>query len=354
MIKHQELAKNVIDPDVVEAACLAHDLGHPPFGHVAEKALDELSTGFGGFEGNAQSFRIIARLASRSSDYSGLDLTAATLAATLKYPWLRDDDLPKPKKWGAYESERQAFDFAASLLPSNGERSIEASIMDWADDITYSVHDAEDFYRANRLPLHLLAQADEHERDLFYDSVFRRRAADPEFDDAPLLKLKFREALLASFSIPDAYNGSSRHRAAIRTFSANLINRYINGARLLEKGGGDKVSFHIDAGLQLEVRMLKELTWTYVIEASSLAAQQHGQTQVVRKLYEFYSEAAISKQGMGIFPNFFKERIERNEDSNPERACIDLIASMTETQAVAMHQRLTGQSHGSGLDDILN
>lgn len=100
LLKQPEFAKHTVNPDVVEAACLAHDLGHPPFGHVAEEVLNELSYHFGGFEGNAQSFRIVARLASRSRDYTGLDLTRATLAATLKYPWYRGENVEKPKKWG--------------------------------------------------------------------------------------------------------------------------------------------------------------------------------------------------------------------------------------------------------------
>src|ERR1700722_18335562 len=81
-----------IDPDVVEAAGLAHDLGHPPFGHVIEYELNDLSKDFGGYEGNAQSFRILTRLAFHRYEYDGLNLTAATLAAVLKYPWFRNQN----------------------------------------------------------------------------------------------------------------------------------------------------------------------------------------------------------------------------------------------------------------------
>ena len=79
-----------VDPDTVEAACLAHDLGHPPFGHTAEERLNKLvGSTAGGFEGNAQSFRIVTKLAFKSTKHAGLDLTAGTLAAILKYPWLK-------------------------------------------------------------------------------------------------------------------------------------------------------------------------------------------------------------------------------------------------------------------------
>ncbi len=100
--KTQRESREFVDPDVVEAACLAHDLGHPPFGHTAERTLNDLAEEIGGFEGNAQSFRIVTKLASRSTNYPGLDLTAATLSAMLKYPWLRGGNSEKPKKWGAH------------------------------------------------------------------------------------------------------------------------------------------------------------------------------------------------------------------------------------------------------------
>src|SRR5215469_4649135 len=121
---------------VVEAACLAHDLGHPPFGHVAEEKLDELAgEEVGGFEGNAQSFRIVTRLSQHSTTHRGLDLTRATLAAILKYPWMRGENKEKLDKWGAYSSEKKDFDFAIALCPAPQTKTIEASLMDWADDI---------------------------------------------------------------------------------------------------------------------------------------------------------------------------------------------------------------------------
>ncbi len=141
-----------IDPDVCEAAALAHDLGHPPFGHVGEMTLDECVVGQGladGFEGNAQSFRIVTRLALRRPDFPGLNLTRATLAAILKYPWLRQErgsDQKRHAKYGAYSTEADVLAWARELAPSGSlQRGVEAEIMDWADDVTYAVHDIEDF-----------------------------------------------------------------------------------------------------------------------------------------------------------------------------------------------------------------
>jgi dGTPase len=351
--KHPNLTRALICPDVVEAACLAHDLGHPPFGHIAEHRLNELAKAYGGFEGNAQSFRIVSSLASRSRNYSGLDLTAATLAAILKYPWLKEGNSDRPKKWGAYVSESKSFNHATQLLPSANQPTVEAELMDWADDVTYSVHDLEDFYRAGRLPLHLLAHRDPRERESFFESVFERRKDDSEFSAKQDLKEAFTDILLGTFSVPGAYDGSSLHRAALRTFTGILIGRYINAATLVDRG--DRVSLLIDPDLRSEVRMLKELTWTYVIEAPSLAARQCGQKRVIEELFMTYTAMAQNSKDWLLFPAFYRERLE-DASGRPEeivRTCVDLIASMTESQAVAMHHRLTGQTHSSGLDDIL-
>src|SRR6266436_2167187 len=127
------LLSDGLDPDVVEAACYAHDLGHPPFGHIAEEELNALaSTDIDGFEGNAQSFRIIAKLAQHSPLHRGLDLTRATLAAVLKYPWRRGENSEKPNKWGGYSSEEKDFEFATQLRGKARERTLEAQLMDWA------------------------------------------------------------------------------------------------------------------------------------------------------------------------------------------------------------------------------
>ena len=145
-----------LHPEVVEAAALAHDLGHSPFGHVGEETLDRLVFDHGdsnGFEGNAQTFRILTKLAVRFSNVDGLDLCRATLAACLKYPWLRDiSKLSRTRKWGAYDVDAADFKFARAMHAEHSQKTIEAQLMDWADDIAYSVHDLEDFHRCGAIP----------------------------------------------------------------------------------------------------------------------------------------------------------------------------------------------------------
>ncbi len=167
-----------IDPDVVEAASLAHDLGHPPFGHIAEEVLDQELRARDvndGFEGNPQSFRIVTVLELRQAKRPGLNLTRATLNAILKYPWHREDGHEKKeRKWGAYRSEEGIFRWSRAMNPPDDEsQSLEATIMDWADDISYSVHDLEDFYRVGLIPLDRLA-SDSKEIDRFIKRAFER------------------------------------------------------------------------------------------------------------------------------------------------------------------------------------
>src|SRR5262249_54105318 len=271
-----------------------HDLGHPPFGHTAEQTLNELAKKIGGFEGNAQSFRIVTRLASRSLKYGGLDLTAATLSAILKYPWLRGGNPDKPKKGGAYRSEKAEFQFAAKLLPGPKTPTIEAAIMDWADDITYSVHDLEDFFRAARMPLHLLSKGDTREREWFFRNVFERRKNDKDFSCKDDLMEAFTGVFVPIFGIVEAYNGSAKHRSLLRNFTAKLIGRYVGATSMGMENSQPKLV--IDHNFRLEVMMLKELTWTYVIEAASLAAQQYGQARVITDLYNIYSTAAHNRK----------------------------------------------------------
>lgn len=354
LLKRSRDADSVLDPDVVEFACLAHDLGHPPFGHCAEEKLNDLAEGFGGFEGNAQSFRILTELAFRSEDYRGLDLTRASLAAVLKYPWLKGGNSQYPKKWGAYESERRDFDFALENGPGANIRTVEAELMDWADDVTYAVHDIEDFYRAGRVPLNLLAKVrDARERQQFFTDVFGRRRDKPDFvNNQDALKEAFTDVMLL-FPLEDAYKGERGHRAAVRSFTGNLIGRYINGISLEKTNGTWSVTR--DPNLEMEVTMFKELIWTYIIEAPSLATQQHGQRKIIEDLFEIYGTAAAKEKTWTLFPDYYRERLAGcgSDSDKTNRVCVDLIASLTENQVIAIHGRLTGNQLGSSLEDLI-
>jgi dGTPase len=329
-----------IDPETVEAACLAHDLGHPPFGHTAEESLNELvGSEAGGFEGNAQSFRVVSELAFKSTAHTGLDLTAATLAAILKYPWRKGENPEKPEKWGAYKSERADFKFARHLWPARRFRpSPEAALMDWADDVTYSVHDLEDFFRAGKIPVHLLARTSENlERQRFFDDVYRRRAKEEDFPRRAVLEETFKRILGKFWDIREPYSGTKDHRSRLRDFTSKLIHRYVNGVAL------EKNELVIDPEYLKEVAILKELTWTYVIEAPSLSLHREGQREVIKRLFEVYSGAAGSESDWSVFPLYYREELEKaNSPAKRKRLVVDLIAGMTEPQAIEEYRQTTG------------
>jgi dGTPase len=344
-----------LDPDVVEAACLAHDLGHPPFGHAAEEELDRLVRGVhgvpDGFEGNAQGFRILTRLAVRYRDRAGLNLTRATLCAVLKYPWLRGAAGDRARKWGAYASEEREFRFARELPPGLGTaRSLEAQLMDWADDVAYAVHDVEDFYRAGLIPLDKVASDPQERARLAAAELERNRKLAP-FGAAALARAF--DDLLGIAPIFGPYEGTGEDRALLRSFTSSLVDRYVKAATLATDAAGAPV-LAIDDEARLEVAMLQGLTWQYVIESRALITQRYGHKRLIEALFGTLCDAGSSRRDRRLFPAFYRELLgDSPSDALIVRTTADLIASMTESQAVAMHHRLTGISLGGALDPIL-
>jgi dGTPase len=341
-----------IDPDVVETAALAHDLGHPPFGHIAEEELDRLMMDQAhvaeGFDGNAQSFRIVNRLALRCDDHEGLNLTRASLQAILKYPWVRGSSGKQHHKWGVYSPENAQFEFARALAPIADEiKSAEAEIMDWSDDVTYAVHDVADFFRAGLIPLDRLAdESNTQERRKFYDEVFSRDHFEHPTSDLENAFEKLK--MFMPFTRP--YLGTNNDRSNLRAFSGGLISRYVRGGvELTGTCGRGMRRVRINPAVEKEVIMLKQLTWHYVILNPALATQQHGQRTVIRNLFEIFREAAVQKNRT-LFPFAFREMLEQ-VGSREEQARIvcDYIAGMTERQAFALHAKMTGTHPGSAL-----
>jgi dGTPase len=364
-----------IEPEVVEAAALAHDLGHPPFGHAAEDELNHLVASAGlreagtiivgrndapkhaeGYEGNAQSFRIVTTLAvRRPRTKHGLDLTSATLNAILKYPrlWAAGQ-----RKYGAYLADEPAFTFARESSGSAiAGQCIEAQIMDWADDIAYSVHDTEDFYRAGLIPLERLA-VNPKERDYFRNSALERWAAigkpftlDKEFLDT-------FGGFFDSVKLKEPYQGTRSQQEDLYEFTSATINIYVQATRLLPPPGDSGKGIHIDPTFRTQVELLKELTWCYVIHNPALAGHQHGQRRAIRTLFEVFNEAAEERR-WSIFPAMVREEAvelaRRGELTAIRRIRLvaDTIAGMTDQQALRLYQRVTGLSQGSVLDPIV-
>ncbi|MDQ1248114.1 MAG: dGTPase [Actinomycetota bacterium] len=363
-----------LDSSVVEAAALAHDLGHPPFGHAAEAVLQGRMNDLGfkdSFEGNAQSFRIVTRLSVARLEHPGIDLTRATKNAILKYPWLRDETDPKKsKKWGSYRSEWADFKHARQLMgpgePELGRagQSLEAAIMDWADDITYAVHDVEDLYRARLVPLALLASSDE-DLDEFAEWVCRRWNA--QGDNVDLGGIRFALGVIEETFAPAGPRATARERkVALKSFVSVLVNRYIQNTQIKVTGSStDKPTWElsIPPEIRLEVKALKELTWRYLIADPSLASQQHGQAAVISALFDIFMESLDRSSPRGryvILPEWVRDEIEdldnRGTLSEETRARVvcDAICSLTDEEALRLHARLVGCHVGTIYDAVAN
>lgn len=335
-----------ISPDVVEAAGLAHDLGHPPFGHVGEAVLNERlgdNSHPEGFEGNPQSFRILVRLAVRFDGAAGLDLTRATLAATMKYPWLYQRGHPKKsKKWAAYADDERDFRFAREGLDED-ERTLEAQIMDWSDDIAYSVHDLEDFYRAGLIRWAEIFGEGEAS-DVIDETVkgWHNAAADARRRIEDALE-RVQDWLPPELLLP--YTGGMEQRRKLRFWTSSLIGRALK-----------YTSYNSDTGelerpdnVRDEVRLLKQLTRRYVINSPSLAAVQHGQGRVLEELFADMLDAG--KKNAAVLPPRCREFVTGAKDI--QRGVTDALVSMTEAEVISLHRRYRGIDSGTVLNPIV-
>jgi len=351
-----------LDPDAVEAAALAHDLGHPPFGHIAEQELHRAASSAGGFEGNAQSFRIVTRLALRDGEsedgtYRGLNLTWRVLDGLVKYPIVGETtypaDSPVPKL-GAYFSESEILGKVRELAGrSPGERSPIADLMDWADDITYAVHDVEDFFRAGVLPLWVLEPDSERLKEFVTFHARRNAEADAEAVRSFIADLV--NPATSPFSVPN--DGSSRAQAALSQASSNYIGRYVAGTRI-DVSDAERPTVSVDPELRAEVNVLKSLVWFFFIEDAPLATVQHGQRRMIRKLHAWHMQLVSNPSDWRHFPPRVREWLQEasalgeESERHMNRIVTDYIASSTEQQVTSLYRRMGGYSDSSPFDGV--
>ena len=233
--------------------------------------------------------------------------------------------------------------------------------MDWADDVTYSVHDVEDCFRAGLIPLHLLKSYDERrskERERFLEYVVQSERRDKVLASLSVGEIAaiFDDLLIyAAFSFEQPYEGSRKDHATLRTFTSRLISRLINQLQLREPADAAESTVTKDVVEQQEIAILKQLTWFYVIDAPALAMQHKAQKKIIEKLCKVFLSAAQEKKPSGVLPIYYRDLLSTPgmSDDEKSRAAVDLIASMTESQAATVYQRIEGISLSSGLDKIL-
>ena len=313
------------DPDVVEAAALAHDLGHPPYGHLGEQVLDRVARerlGLpDGFEGNAQSFRIVTTIDLHGPGGTGLDLTAAVRAAILKYPWTRHDhpdphpsaaDLPPrgagplpdapdagSAKFSCYATELDdLLDSRAVFAGAIGpwQQTVEAAVMDTADDIAYAIHDLEDFHRVGVLQqAGVAAELSGWQRHGVQDRPWnagpgadlerlRCRLRDKDgwaFDDDAFAAAvdRVRDELVDGL-LAAAFDGSMAAERAVAEFSARWTARLVGEVRVLPDP--PVRAAHVTLGVEQwhEVAVLKFVHHRFVLQRADLASHQRGQATV--------------------------------------------------------------------------
>ena len=324
------------DPDLLETACLSHDLGHPPFGHNGEEALAEVAKDFGGFEGNAQSFRLLTRIEAKTIDEDGasvgLNLTRASLDAATKYPWPRAIN---PRKFGVYDDDVEIFNWMRQGAPSD-RKCIEAQIMDWSDDCAYSVHDLEDAIFVGQV------KVDNFERD--FDILHKEMChgygstATKEEAAAALQRLQQLSCW------PRYYDGSHRSLARLKDSTSQLIGRFVLAAELETRkvhGAGPLRRYEADLVIpreqEVEVDFLKAVAGHYLINAAISQERYAKQQIVIKELVEM-----LHKHATTSLDSIFVKDWERSSDETSRmRIIIDQVASLTDPGAYALHARLS-------------
>jgi dGTPase len=329
------------DPDLVDAAGLAHDLGHPPFGHNGEDALNEvaLAGGCDGFEGNAQTLRILTRLEAKAvaDRPAGLNLTRATLDAVCKYPWPYRAGV---RKFGCYGSDQAAFDWLRAGR-AHGERCLEAQVMDWADDVAYSVHDVEDGVHSGHIRLTVLAADAERE-------LLCRQAAELY---SPLPPAALEPALDRLLRLPPLrdlaeYDGSFAAQGYAKRATSELTGRFVSAAvsATREKFGAGPLGRYsaelvVPEEFAAECALLKAIAYRYVMSRPAAASQLQLQRRLLTELV-----AALTERGEAALSLVLREAWQAAGSSVERlRVVIDQVAQLTDSAALAWHARHVGE-----------
>ena len=326
------------DPDLVDIAGLAHDLGHPPFGHNGEEELDRLASSIGGFEGNAQTIRVLTRLEAKvlnpeTGESVGLNLSRAALDAACKYPWARK---PGIRKFGYYKDDTSIFEWMRIGAPA--ERTcLEEQVMDWSDDVAYSVHDVEDAIHTGLVTLEELASP-EVQSDLV--RIAQERYA-PDADEAELRAALERIASLDYW--PETFNGSQRDLVALKKFTSYLIGRFCVSAQIATQMAYPShpltryaATLVVPEEARNEVAVMKAITVRFVMGREGAEREYERQRQVIAEVVH----ALTLDEGRSLEPWLAPTYEQANTDAERFRVIIDQVASLTDTSIMVWRDRL--------------
>lgn len=346
-MKRDEKAGQAIDLDLLEAIGLAHDLGHPPYGHIGERKLNELMKDYGGFEGNAQTLRILTQLIYERDDGStGMRPTRAFLDGVLKYKALRTEESNRlgkpPPNHFIYDDQAPIRDFvfggktATADLDLNHFKSIECQIMDWADDTAYSLHDIVDGEKAGFLTVDSVqAWADR------LTGEDRWMAEHEAF--AKLVKNMTERKLEPKF--------------------AYKVGDFIHACRLepTENFLSDSTQRHafrvaIDPAIEQECQIYKRLALDVIFRSTRIQQIEFKGGIILTKLFSALAEHYLPSQTSGrplkLLPDPIHSWTESAEGDEPTiaRLLCDFIASLTDPQAARLYKRLFDPDFGSITD----
>lgn len=340
----RELASSLgLDPDVVDTACLAHDLGHPPFGHNGERALNAWSLDIGGFEGNAQTLRLLTRIEPKvfgaDGTSFGLNLTRASLDASCKYPWPAESSVGDPSgraKFGFYPDDTAVFHWLREGAPER-QLCIEAQVMDLSDDIAYSVHDFEDAIVGGYIDVPALGARVDH--DELVDSMVAWIGGELAHDE--LIAAFDRLDSLESWI--DEFDGTRAAQGRLKNLTSQLIGRFAGTATkatLAEHGNEPVVRF--DASIvvpretRAEIAVLKGIVAANVMSMNSRKPIYAQQRDTLTELADVLFDSGPSALDAG----FAADWNEAHSDVGRKRAIVDQVASLTDQSANAWHSKL--------------
>jgi dGTPase len=337
----RELAVSLgLAQDVVDTACLAHDLGHPPFGHNGEKALNGWAKDAGGFEGNAQTLRVLTRLEPKQFTPDGrsvgLNLTRATLDASCKYPWSLAEAAAGSFKFGFFTDDEPVFRWLRLGAPER-QKCVEAQAMDLADDIAYSVHDFEDAVVSEFIDPEILTARSGHSS--LIQAVW-------EWADGSFSLDELGEAYDRISQTPTwltRWDGSRQHQAQLKNFTSDMIGRFARAAikntlaaaegSVLARYGADIV---VPREVQSEIAVLKGIVAAFVMASGRRQPTYRRQRDLLLELLE----VLWATDGSELEPAFAADYRAASGDAAARRAVVDQVASLTDQSAIAWHKRL--------------